>query len=739
MSVTNVHPRKRTMIRVGLGLIALAAGAAVHHFGQRAALIPSPQSAVAEVAEVAMPMGIYAEVTGEPAEPEPSEPTSEPMPVVAAESGGMLPDLSALFDSEAIEKTLAKTLGGQGDGDAVTLPIVDPFADTEPALIEQESTPLSSEDVVFTDSYSVGDIHVTDAPVDQVLRMLAEQTQMNIIAHEGVTGNITANLYGVTVEEALDAILRSNGFEYRNAGNFVHVYTADDFAALQQSDAMTETRVFRVFHIEAVEAERLIKPVLTENAVVAVSSAPRTGISSGDGTIDTGGFNYSNDELLVITDNVDNLDNVRRLLDDIDRRPAQILIEATILRATLSEDNALGVDFNVLGGVDFTEVTLGGGQVLAGASDALVSPDAASIGTGQSFSSPAAGGLRFGLVTGDVSVFINALEGVTDTAILANPKVLALNKQEGRVLVGRRDGFLTTTVTETSTVQSVDFLETGTRLVFRPYITDDGFVRLEVRPEDSNGGVNAANLPFEETTEVSTNVIVKDGHTIVIGGLFREFSSTARRQVPGLGNVPGVGSLFRSQSDSTIREEIVILLTPHIIKDNDEYAARSAEELATAERLRIGVREGMMPWGRERLAEGFYESALRELRKEDADERKAIFDLNAAIHLNPKFLEAIELREELTGRAVSAVDNSSIRTFLRDHLMRETRVEALLNDRPRPREFVVGETKLPTSRPAEPMFANKEEEPEPESATESEWDALLESIADVDPSETITE
>src|SRR5204862_2562393 len=111
-----------------------------------------------------------------------------------------------------------------------------------------------------------------------------------------------------------------------------------------------------------------------------------------------------------------------------------------------------------------------------------------SVGTGNAFSSPIVGGLKVGFVTNSVSMFLSALETVTDTTVLANPKVLALNKQQGEVIVGRKDGYLTTTVTESATVQTVDFLDTGTRLIFRPCIGADGYIRMEIHSEDSRGG-----------------------------------------------------------------------------------------------------------------------------------------------------------------------------------------------------------------------------------------------------------
>ena len=92
------------------------------------------------------------------------------------------------------------------------------------------------------------------------------------------------------------------------------------------------------------------------------------------------------------------------------------------------------------------------------------------------------GGLHIGILKDQIAVFVRALEQVTDTVVLANPKVLALNKQKGQVIVGRRDGYITTTVTETQAIQTVEFLETGTQMIFRPFIGEDGYVRMELPP-----------------------------------------------------------------------------------------------------------------------------------------------------------------------------------------------------------------------------------------------------------------
>jgi hypothetical protein len=141
--------------------------------------------------------------------------------------------------------------------------------------------------------------------------------------------------------------------------------------------------------------------------------------------------------------------------------------------------------------------------------------------------------------------------------------------------------------------------------------------------------------------------------------------------VPGLGNLPVLGLLFRSQQDATIREEIIILLTPHIIKDQAAYAAASEQELREMEKLRAGVRRGMMPWGRERLAEWWYQNAVTEMNEPNPNTGKALWYLDCATNLNPKFLEAIQLKEQLSGKQVTTVDNSSIRHFVKRQIIAE--------------------------------------------------------------------
>lgn len=546
----------------------------------------------------------------------------------------------------------------------------DPPVDSKPVTPVQAGVNVTNTQVAVSDAGAV-EIHVNDANLLEVLRMLSLQSRKNIIASKNVTGSVTANLYNVTVPEALDAILQSNGYVYREKGNFIYIYTAKELADLDKSARTMGTEVFRLYYTPAANAASMIKPALSPEAQIAVTAAAQSGIDTTTTGADAGGNSHSSEDMLVVTDYTDNLEKVKKILKEVDRRPVQVLVEATILAATLSDNNSMGVDFSVMGGVKFNQFLASPLQTITGAAAGTLQAAGTNTGVGgygvgqTSFTNNLPpGGLRVGVLTNNISMFVQALESVTNTTVLANPKVLSLDKQKGYVHVGRSDGYQTTTVSSTTSTQTVQFLDSGTTLAFRPYVGDDGFIRMEIHPEDSSGGLTAANLPFKTTTEVTTNMMVQDGRTIVIGGLFRESSTTSRGQIPLLGDIPWLGVLFRQQQDQTTRQEIIILLTPHVLKDDSVYSQLSKEQLNRVDDLRVGIRKGMMFFGRERLAESAYESTVSELSKTAPNKSLALWQLDAATNLNPTFLEAIELKEKVSGKRVTDSDNSMIRNFV---------------------------------------------------------------------------
>ncbi len=368
----------------------------------------------------------------------------------------------------------------------------------------------------------------------------------------------------------------------------------------------------------------------------------------------------------------ENLDMVEKVLKQIDVRPPQVLIEATILVAAVNDTNEMGVDFNVLSGVDF--VSSDGGFAIPTGETSLSGTEVAA-GTGFT-SKLSSGGLSLGIVKNNISVMIKALESITDVVTLGNPKILTLNRQYGQVIVGNKDGYITTEVSQTTATQTVQFLETGTQLQFRPFVMNDGYIRMELMTKDSDGGVETKGnfvLPSEQTAEVMSNVLVKDGNTIIIGGLFRDKTSVTRSQVPFLGEIPVVGNLFRGQSDHVEKEEVIFLITPHIIQDSADYAM--AEKAKTdIERYRRSGHDHLMVFGRTRLADHYYRKAR--LNTEMGNLDLARYQIDRCTDIMPLHQDALVLQERLSDREIIESDKNTIKNFISKILQQDSIVPA---------------------------------------------------------------
>lgn len=599
-------------------------------------------------------------------------------------------------------------LGGGADDvnandNGASAPKRDQAADREPTPVDETSVSVEAGGAIT--------LNAVDLPLSTALHVLAMETNRNIVASAGVTGSVTASLYKVAFEDALDAILIPNNAAYRVKGNFIYVYSVDELEAVLAAENPPQSHVFRLNYVPATEIETAIAPLLSPVGSASASTAPEEGLETT--AEDGGGQTLSDHNFIVVRDRPENIEAIARLIKELDVRPRQVLVEATILSAELRDDNNLGVDFTLLGGVDL--------ELLQSSSLAVQNINVGPLPSERlgNFNASATtdftddlpdGGFRLGIVKDHVALFVQALEEVTDTVVIANPKVLALNKQRGLVIVGRRDGFITTTVTETQAIQTVEFLETGTQLIFRPFIGEDGYVRMELHPEDSTGGLNASNLPFEQTTEVTTNVVVRDGQTILIGGLFRELNSDTRSQIPLLGDIPFLGTVFQSKQNGVQRQEVIILLTVHIVDDLSEYAELSAAENENIERLRVGHRQGHMWHGRDKLAQAYYADALEAYRIGDVD--KALFKARMALHNNGKFLPAIRLQEKIRQERAWDDDGTATRSFIQRAIMKKQGINEPVYGRETPLfDESSAESTMPAATPGMTSSSNKTPSP----------------------------
>jgi type II secretory pathway component GspD/PulD (secretin) len=329
-------------------------------------------------------------------------------------------------------------------------------------------------------------------------------------------------------------------------------------------------------------------------------------------------------DTIVVFDFPDRLDKIGQMIKEIDVRPQQIMIEVTVLEATLSETTDFGINWEKVAGLTNSSFSF-----TANLSNTAATAFTADIGNDK------------------LTAAITAQEGVTDTTVLANPKIMALNKQAGYINIGEERGYTASTTQGQTTTTSVEFLISGTILKFRPFICNDGYVRMELNPELSTGTLQDVNngLPLKTITTVQTNIMVKDGKTIIIGGLFKEQLTNTDSQVPIIGDLPVIGGLFKSTSDENIRKELVVLITPHIINTPEDLIPESEEKQQDIDRIVHGSRK-RMGWGaRTRLYEEGYGRAIDYYA--DKEYNKALTELDWIIAYRPNALEAVKLREKI--------------------------------------------------------------------------------------------
>ena len=295
----------------------------------------------------------------------------------------------------------------------------------------------------------------------------------------------------------------------------------------------------------------------------------------------TGGDSYAVHDMVVIRDYVPNIQVIDEIVARLDIQPVQVLIEAVIISVELRDGQELGVNFALVDNLATEAIVSGSGAAInlaGGFSPARVlsaagpPPNPSNLG---SYSDNGAGqllpayladqGLKYGFVSNSVAGFIRALETLNKINILASPRILVLNKQLAEIQLGQRLGYSTTFTNLTTASQQVQFIPVGTLLALRPYVSQEGMIRLEVHPERSSGFIDSSGIPQLNTSELTTNIMVPDGATIVIGGLIDSTDEVNEQGVLGLSRLPFVGPLFRTRTMGSRKQELLVLLTPRIL------------------------------------------------------------------------------------------------------------------------------------------------------------------------------
>jgi general secretion pathway protein D len=177
-------------------------------------------------------------------------------------------------------------------------------------------------------------------------------------------------------------------------------------------------------------------------------------------------------------------------------------------------------------------------------------------------------GLKFGFVGESATGFVKALESMGETKVLAAPRIFVVNKQSAQIHLGDCLGYKSDVTTQTNTSQNVNFVNVGTQLAIQPFVSSDGMVRMGVHPARTTGHIDSGGVPQTSGTDVTTNVIVADGQTIVIGGLIDSEINRDWDGLPFFSRLPWIGYMFRHTVDSSTKKELVVILTPHIQRPN---------------------------------------------------------------------------------------------------------------------------------------------------------------------------
>ncbi|AWI78521.1 secretin [Parazoarcus communis] len=401
--------------------------------------------------------------------------------------------------------------------------------------------------------------------VRSVLQVIADFTNFNIITSDSVQGNLTLRLKDVPWDQALDIILQAKGLDMRKSGNVIWIAPGDELAAREK------------LQLEAKAQISDLEPLQTESFQINYHKAKEIFdfLKSKDQTMLSKRGSVVVDERsnkVFVTDIGSRLAMLRKLVGEIDVAPKQVLIEARIVEASKTFSRDIGVR---LGLGNNKAVNLGGGAKLGfgsssvGTTSNTFTPGLAQSGTG--YLPSGYGSVNLSLFNSSLTRFLNlelqALESDGRGRVISSPRILTANQVEASIEQGTEIPYLEAS---SSGSTSVSFKKAVLSLKVKPQITPDGRLQLAIQVNKDRPAYEDAllNVPPIETKNIKSEVLVENGGTVVIGGIYLEEETKGVDRVPFLGELPVVGGLFRSTSTVSERSELLIFVTPRIVTDS---------------------------------------------------------------------------------------------------------------------------------------------------------------------------
>ena len=424
-----------------------------------------------------------------------------------------------------------------------------------------------------------------DMDLKAILHTLGDFAGINIVISDDVQGSMALNLVNVPWDQALDIILKSKGLDKRKEGNVMMIAPADVIAAREQQEleankqqeelAPLRTELIQINYAKAGEIAGLLSTSSSSEA-----DGPTLGILSERGAVSVD----VRTNTIIVKDVASKLEDVRRLINQLDIPVEQVLIEARIVTASDGFARDLGTRFGISDSMNSGEIGVSGNVTDAGRINGSVSGDrnqSDGFNVNLPVANPAGSlGLSFARLADGIIVDmeLSALEAENRGEVVASPKVITANQKEAFIKAGEEIPYLEGASSGASNIQ---FKEAVLELKVTPQITPDGRVFLDLSiTQDTRGdevlfttseGQTVGGAPAINTQEIGTQILVDNGETIVLGGIFQHRTKLDKTKVPLLGDIPLLGWLFRNTSREDSKEELLIFVTPKIIKQGLKY------------------------------------------------------------------------------------------------------------------------------------------------------------------------
>lgn len=429
--------------------------------------------------------------------------------------------------------------------------------------------PLTSEEVkqaklkkkVYTGKLI--SLNFQNIQVRAVLQLLAEFTGINMVISDKITSSITLRLNNTPWDQALDIILATNALDKRTTGNVMWIAPASDLVAREKADLKAKQEVT---NLAPVRSELLQLNYAKAADIAILLKDKNTSLLSKRGSVSVD----ARTNTLWIQDGGAQIDEIRELVKRLDIPVRQVLIEARIVDVTREGIQDLGIRFGVSKPKYLSGTLEGASQMAQGIAPAAVTPLAERLNVDllAAVANPASIGVAVAHLGNGIllDLELSALESVNKAEIIASPRLMTINQQPAIIESGQEIPYQEST---SSGATAVSFKKAVLSLKVTPQITPDNKILLDLQiNQDAPSGVLINGVPAINTKQIQTKVLVENGQTVVLGGIYQQNKNNTVTRVPLLGELPVIGILFRSKHVDIKNEELLIFITPRIISNS---------------------------------------------------------------------------------------------------------------------------------------------------------------------------